>query len=115
MPRFVARPITVSAEQFKGTISQWPESFRLAVIRHVPGGTTEVMTGDGVRPLRFSDWLVHSRGVFTVWHEAAFEASFEERAEPKAMATDADSSSDKAKAGILRGVDRKGRPFVSHQ
>lgn len=77
MPRFVANPVIVSCERFTGTIDQWPESFRLAVRRHLAGGITEIMTGDGVRPVRYGDWVVHGPdGLFTVWHESQFETFF---------------------------------------
>lgn len=77
MSRFVARPITVEAVRFEGTISFWPESFRLAVRRHQPGGITEIFTGDGVRPVLFGNHVVRGPdGLFTVWREAAFETWF---------------------------------------
>ena len=107
MPRFVARPVTVAAEQFTGTISFWPEQFRAAVVRHLPGGTTEIMTGDGVRPVRVGDWIVQIRGICTVWHEATFETFFEERVEEKEPADSA--AFDKSKAAISRGLERKVR------
>lgn len=78
MPRFTAKPFTVEAIQFDGDTGQWPESFRLALLRHLPGGVTEISTGDGPRPCRFSDWVVHGPGGFSVVHDAAFEAMFSE-------------------------------------
>jgi len=77
MPRFQAKPVIVEALQFTGDIAQWPEQFRLAVRRHLPGGITEIVTGDGVRAIRFGDWVVHGpSGQFSVWREAEFETCF---------------------------------------
>jgi hypothetical protein len=76
MPRFVAKSFIVSAEQFTGDVAQWPDAFRRAVLRHLPGGVTEISTGDGPRPCRFSDWVVHGPGGFSVVHDAVFEACF---------------------------------------
>jgi hypothetical protein len=80
MPRYRALPTVVEAHQFTGTVSFWPDPFRRAVVRHIPGGITEVMTADGARPVRFNDWVVYGPDGFTVVHEAAFEARFEELA-----------------------------------
>lgn len=83
MPRFIARPVVVEAHPFLGDISQWPDAFRLAVVRHVPGGLTEIRTSDGTRPCRYGDWIVRgSDGTFTVMHEATFETMFEEHTAP---------------------------------
>lgn len=78
MPRFVAKKITIEAWQFAGDVAQWPEPFRRAVLRHLPGGITEIRTDDGPRPCRVSDWVVHGPGGFRVVHEAAFEAMFQD-------------------------------------
>jgi hypothetical protein len=82
MPRFVARPVTVEAFQFTGTVAFWPEPFRRAVVRHISGGLTDIQTADGVRPVRNNDWVVHGPSGFSVLREAAFEAMFEEVAPP---------------------------------
>lgn len=91
MPRFIARPIIVEAFQFLGDIALMPEDFRRAVGRHLGGGITEVVTGEGVRPCRHSDWIVRgSDGTFSVIRDTNFEAAFEphapaRRAENKRM------------------------------
>ena len=77
MPRFVAKPVVIEAWQFTGSIAFWPESFRLAVGRHLPGGLTEIMTGDGMRPVPAGAWIAHGPdGTFSVWRDAAFETMF---------------------------------------
>jgi hypothetical protein len=80
MPRFRALPVVVEAHQFTGSVNLWPDPFLRAVVRHLPGGITEVMTADGLRQVRNNDWLVYGPGGFSVMHEAAFEAMFEELA-----------------------------------
>lgn len=78
MPRFVARPLVVEAFQWLGHTHELPESFRLAITRHLPAGGVEVMTGDGARQCRHYDWIVRGpEGLFSVLRAAAFEASFE--------------------------------------
>jgi hypothetical protein len=76
MPRFVANQITVEAHQFLGDTSPWPESFRRAVLRHLAGGITEIQTGDGPRPCRYSDWMISGPGGYSIVRAAAFEAMF---------------------------------------
>lgn len=92
MPRFIARPVIIEAHQFdKGTIGQWPDSFRLAVRRRMPDGTVEIMTGDGARNCKHRDWVWRGPdGEFSVSREAAFEAMFDEHvpaAEPDRRVT----------------------------
>jgi hypothetical protein len=87
MPRFVTRQNTVNAVQFTGDIAFWPEPFRLAVRRHLPGGTTEIFTGDGVRPCKIGDWVVNGPdGAMMVWRNAAFETFFEPKVETEPAA-----------------------------
>lgn len=76
MPRFTAKPITIEAVRFNGDIAPWPEPFRRAVLRHLPGGITEIATGDGPRPCRSSDWVTLGPAGFSVIHAAPFEAMF---------------------------------------
>lgn len=84
MPRFVARSIIIEAVQNTGSIAEWPDPFRMAVVRYMPGGTIDVMTGDGARQCRYLDWMVRGPdGQFTVVRDAAFEAMFELHAEPE--------------------------------
>lgn len=89
MPRFRAIPVVIEAHQMTGSINQWPDPFRRAVVRHIPGGTTEIMTPDGARPVRNNDWVVYGPGGFSVVHEAAFEAMFEQLAPTLAAADEA--------------------------
>lgn len=79
MPRFIAKPIVVEAHQFDAaTVSAMPEAFRFAIRRHLPDGTVEVMTGDGLRICRHGNWIVRGTdGDFTVMRNRAFEALFE--------------------------------------
>jgi hypothetical protein len=87
MPRFVTRNVTINAVQFTGDIAFWPEAFRLAVRRHLSGGITEIMTGDGVRACRYGDWVVNGPdGAMTVWKDAAFEAFFAPKVEAESIA-----------------------------
>ena len=77
MPRFVARPVLVEAFQFDGTTVGMPDAFRAALLRHLPNGTVEFMTGDGPRPCKYHDWIVRGPdGPFSVMREAAFEMMF---------------------------------------
>jgi hypothetical protein len=79
MPRFVARPVIVEAFQWTGHAHELPESFRMAIARHLVGGIVEVMTGDGARQCRHDDWIVRGpEGTFSVLRAAAFEAGYEE-------------------------------------
>lgn len=85
MPRFVGKPTIVEAEQFLGSIAFWPESFRRAVVRHLPGGTTEVRTAEGVRPVKQNDWILRGPyGDFSVMKPSAFETFFTEHEAPRA-------------------------------
>jgi hypothetical protein len=60
-----------------------PESFRMAVRRHLVGGVIEVATGDGPRLCKHEDWIVHGPdGQFSVQRAAMFETWFEEAAAP---------------------------------
>jgi hypothetical protein len=87
MPRYVARPVQVTAFQYDGHTHEWPEAFRMAVRRHLPGGTVEIMTGDGLRPCKHGDWIMHTPdGQFSVVRDAAFETMFEpQRPAPAAL------------------------------
>jgi hypothetical protein len=79
MPRYVAKPIIVTAVQYNGHVNEWPESFRLAVRGHRAGGIIEVMTGDGVRQCKHGDWIVAGPdGTFTRQSAATFETWFAE-------------------------------------
>jgi len=79
MPRYTAKPIGVEAFQFNGSMNAMPESFRLALRRHLVGGTVEIMTGDGPRVCKYHDWIVRGPdGDFTVMRDAAFEATYAE-------------------------------------
>lgn len=79
MPKFVGKRTVVEAVQFNGYVATWPEQFRLAVGRHLPGGTTEIKTAEGVLPVRHNDWVIRGPyGDFSVMRPAAFETYFEE-------------------------------------
>lgn len=83
MPRFIARPVGVTAFPWNGHLHELPESFRLAVRRHLVGGIIEVMTGDGVRACKHGDWIVAGPdGTFSVQRQATFETWFEEQPLP---------------------------------
>lgn len=78
MPRFVAKPIVCEAFQWQGHTHELPESFRMAITRHLVGGMVEVMTGDGARQCKHYDWIVRGpEGQFAVVRAAAFEAGYE--------------------------------------
>lgn len=78
MPRFVARPVVVEAHHLLESVNAMPEAFRLAVRRFLPNGTIEVMTGDGMRICRHTDWVMRGPdGEFSVMKNATFEAMFE--------------------------------------
>jgi hypothetical protein len=80
MPRFVAKPVIVTAFQYDGHLHLMPEAFRLAVRGHRAGGIIEVMTGDGVRQCKHEDWIVHGPdGSFSVQRNAMFETWFTEQ------------------------------------
>jgi hypothetical protein len=87
MPRFVARPIVVEAHQYDGNTVAMPDAFRMAVRRHLPGGTVEVMAGEQLRACKHGDWIVRGPdGQFSVVRDAAFETMFEpHRAAPAAL------------------------------
>lgn len=79
MPRFVARPVIIEAFQWSGHTHELPESFRMAITRHLPGGMVEVRTGDGVRQCAHYDWIIRGPdGQFSVLKSAAFEFGYEE-------------------------------------
>jgi hypothetical protein len=77
MPRFIARPVEVEAHQYDGTTVCMPDDFRRALIRHLPNGTVEFLTGDGPRPCKYHDWVVRGPdGLLSVIRDATFEAMF---------------------------------------
>ena len=77
MPKFIAKPVGVEAFQFDGHTHMLPEDFRMAVRRHLPGGTVEVMTGDGLRPCKHGDWIMRGpSGDFSVVRNATFETMY---------------------------------------
>lgn len=98
MARFVANPVIVEAVQYRsGDVACWPDEFRRALHRHIGGGRVEVTTGDGPRPLRDGDWVVHGPdGLFSVWREAAFEVWFALRVPPAVLDDEDDAEQDAA-------------------
>ena len=79
MPRYVGLPTVIEAHQYKGSTVDFPEAFRLAVVRHVPGVVTDVATADGTRRMHHDDWIFRGPdGGFSVMRPAAFEAFFTE-------------------------------------
>jgi hypothetical protein len=81
MPRFTTRTVHIAAHQFAGNTVDMPEAFRMAVRRHLNDGSIEVMTIDGLRPCRHTDWIVLGpSGTFSIWHAADFETFFADRA-----------------------------------
>ncbi|MGD0108360.1 MAG: hypothetical protein ABSC06_30625 [Rhodopila sp.] len=88
MPRFVARPIGITAVQWTGHTHMLPEAFRLAVCRHLVGGMIEIRTADGPRACKHEDWIVHGPdGTFSVVRGALFETWFE-ALQPTPIVTD---------------------------
>jgi hypothetical protein len=77
MPRFVTRSLTVEAFQYDGTTVCMPDAFRLALLRHLPNGTVEFLTGDGPRACKFHDWILRGPdGQLSIVREATFEMMF---------------------------------------
>lgn len=84
MPRFTGRPTIIEAHQFNGNANAMPDQFRMAVVRYHANGTADVMTGDGLRSCRSGDWIARGpSGQFMIWHDADFEAFFQEHEAPK--------------------------------
>ena len=78
MPRFIARPVIVEAFQFMGGTALFPDDFRRAILRHLPGGITEVATGEGPRAMKYGDWLLKGAdGTFQVRPAGSFDTWFE--------------------------------------
>jgi hypothetical protein len=78
MPRYTAKPVLVEAFPWQGHAHELPESFRMAITRHLVGGMVEILTGDGARQCRHDDWIVRGPdGQFSVLRAAAFETYFE--------------------------------------